>query len=71
MWIKAITVDVCKECGSDILPGDPILRTWELGADLFKGTARFSVIFCKDCGELFRESLEYGESEGTTKDSDS
>lgn len=60
MWIEAITVDVCKECGSDIFPGEQILRTWEREADIARGTRKCRVTFCKDCGELSEESLEFG-----------
>lgn len=67
MWTNAITVDVCKECGDDVLPGDVLLRTFYHEPSGSPPLMRnYRVTLCKGCGELFQESLEFGRDEEIT-----
>jgi hypothetical protein len=51
-WTNAQTVDVCKECGSDIWPADRILMAhW--GSRMSWGVLYTIEIFCEDCGKIY------------------
>lgn len=63
MWTNAVTVDVCKECGEDIYPGERILRTFYREPDVWFTLSNFRVTLCEGCGELFVESVELGNNE--------
>jgi hypothetical protein len=59
---SAITTDICKECGSDIWPGDTIARVlWRQPA--FGAALRWlytKATLCEDCGVLYKDSQEMG-----------
>lgn len=58
-WLQAITVEVCKECGSDIWPADRVLRACYREPNGLGDR----VILCEGCGELYIESQELGQNE--------
>ena len=60
MWTNAITIDICKECGSDIFPGDRVLRDfYREAAEVLTGEVKHQLlVYCEDCGKLYEESNE-------------